>query len=74
MAEIIYDAKECLINQLAQLQRLKDEGLCVDSVCEEMWGKIKELIENDDKERLAGCRKKLREISRKPSEPIIGCW
>jgi len=64
MAEIpIYNsAKEGLINSLSQLQRLKEEGLCVDSICEEMWGRIKDLIEMEDKEKLVECREELKKL------------
>ncbi len=54
---VIYEAsREQLLNNLAQLQRLQEEGIHVGKLPEENWDKIVELIENRDEERLAELR------------------
>lgn len=54
---IVYEAsREQLLNNLAQLQRLQEEGVHVGNLPGETWDRIVELIENRDEERLAELR------------------
>jgi hypothetical protein len=60
----IYDAaKEGLMNQLQNVQRLEEEGHSMGSLKEEIEEKIRVLVENDDrhmcKRRLGQLRKEL---------------
>jgi len=62
----IYDAaKEGLMNQLSNVQRLEEEGHSMGSLKEEIENKIFLLVENDDrqmcKRRLGQLRKELNE-------------
>lgn len=58
--QIVYEAsREYLLNNLAQLQRLQEEGVHIGTLPEKTWDDIVELIENRDEEELKKVRKEL---------------
>ena len=60
MTEIYHDqTREQLMQSLENLQRLQQEGVNVGSLPEEMWNRIVEFIEEDDKEELENLRNEL---------------
>jgi len=70
---LIYDsAKEGLMNQLNNVQRLQEEGHSMGSLKEELEDKMRVLLENDDRQM---CRRRLGQLRKELKEPevIIGC-
>lgn len=59
---LIYDStREQLCNNLAQLQRLQEEGIHVGNLPQEDWNRLVELIENRDEKRLDKLREELHD-------------
>ena len=60
---IIYESSiNGLVNQLFQIQRLQDEGLPLQSLADQTFDKIKQLVEMDDTEKLRVLREELKEL------------
>lgn len=60
---IIYESsRNGLMNQLYQIQRLQDEGLPLQSLADQTFDKIKQLVEMDDTEKLRVLREELKEL------------
>jgi len=60
---IIYDsAREGLMNQLYQIQRLQDEGIPLQSLAEETFDKIIHLVEIEDERKLGALRDELKHL------------
>ena len=66
MAErIIYESsKEELENLLFQVQQLEDEGINMSSLPDEIFEHIKEIIEEEDQDKLSDLRDELKDITR----------
>ena len=59
--EIIYkSAKEALINRWSQVQTLKDEGISVGSLEQDVYRSLELLVELEDGKKLNALRKELQ--------------
>ena len=53
---------EALTNHYWRLQRLQEEGHNVTPLLEETWGRIKDIIESEEKVQLAGLRQEIGDL------------
>jgi len=59
----IYDqTRESLMKSLLELQNLQKDGIDVGSLSKETWDQIVELIHNEDSEKLAEVRERLKNL------------
>lgn len=71
---IIYESsRSALLNNLAQLQRLQEEGIKVGTLLEETWDRVVELTERRDEKKLTELRKELKIVKKPVKDVIIGC-
>ena len=68
---VIYDSVlDHLISQLAQYQRLQEEGINVGSMPEQTWNRILNVIEARDNVKLDNLRKELKETNARVPKPL----
>ena len=60
---IVYEStREHLLKSLEELKKLQNEGVKVGSLSKEVWDNILELIHNEDSEKLAEVRERLKNL------------